>query len=123
MICFNLGIKYLSIFYNYARGAVESAIMLGHGSIEFGNLRGNSATNFLSFFLPIYLVNPNWIKNNRLRSLLRVTKFLLIFVFLTSGSRTGYFLFSILLLYNVFVTRIKIKQFLYVSIFVVVIFS
>ena len=123
LICFNLGIKYLSIFYNYARGAIESAILLGHGSVEFGNLRGNSATNFLSFFLPMLLVNQNWIKNDKLRNLLKVTKILLIFVFSTSGSRTGYFLISIFLLFSFFSRRIKIKQFLQISIILTLSFT
>jgi hypothetical protein len=40
LISFNLGIKYLSIFFNIARGAITS-FSIGYGAVEFGILRGN----------------------------------------------------------------------------------
>ena len=109
LISFNLGIKYLSIFFNIARGAI-TIFSIGYGAVEFGILRGNSATNFLSFFLPLLFFNPKYLNDKRLARFLRIIKYFLVFVFLTTGSRTGYILFGLLLLYGILKNKLKLKQ-------------
>lgn len=109
LISFNLGIKYLSIFFNVARGATTS-FSIGYGAVEFGILRSNSATTFLAFFLPLLFFNPKYLNDIRLAKFLRIIKYLLVFVFLTTGSRTGYVLFGLLFLYGVLKNKLKLKQ-------------
>ena len=110
LISFNLGIKYLSIFFNIARGVTNFSI--GYGAVEFGILRGNSGTNFLAFFLPLLFFNPKYLNDIRLAKFLRIIKYFLVFVFLTTGSRTGYLVFALLFLYGILKNKLKLKQFI-----------
>tara|TARA_B100000927_G_scaffold285579_1_gene275857 strand:+ start:497 stop:1834 length:1338 start_codon:yes stop_codon:yes gene_type:complete len=109
LISFNLGVKYLSIIFNISRGVSES-FLIGYGAVEFGNLRGNSATNYLSFFLPLFLFNLKYLSNKNLKKLFNVVKILLIFVFLTSGSRTGYLIIGLFIIYSFTAKKISRKQ-------------
>ena len=109
LLFFNLGIKFSSILFNVSRGAITN-FSIGYGAVEFGNLRGNSATNFLSFFLPLLFFNLKYLNNKRLSTLLRIIKYLLAFVFLTAGSRTGYLIFGLLVLYGFIANHLKFKQ-------------
>jgi O-antigen ligase len=109
LISFNLGIKYLSIFFNIARGTITN-FSIGYGAVEFGILRGNSATNFLSFFLPLLFFNPKYLNDKSLARFLRIIKYFLVFVFLTAGSRTGYILFGLLFLYGILKNKLNLKQ-------------
>ena len=110
LISFNLGIKYLSIFFNIARGVTNFSI--GYGAVEFGILRGNSGTNFLAFFFLLLFYNPKYLNDIRLAKFLRIIKYFLVFVFLTTGSRTGYLVFALLFLYGILKNKLKLKQFI-----------
>ena len=102
VIIFNLGIKFGSIVYNFGRGAM-STMEIGYSTIDFGNFRSNSGTNFLAFFLPLIYFNNTEIENRLTRNLFKISKFLMIFTFIITGSRTGYIVLVMTLLAGLFI--------------------
>jgi len=109
ILLFNLGVKYFSVLYNLGRGAI-SVWSIGYGAMEFGTFRSNSGTNFLSIFLPLAFLKSTFIKNERLRKYFEILKWIIIFTFIITGSRMGYFVFGLGLIIAFYTKQINFKQ-------------